>query len=100
MDAHTILLMYTCGAAGLAVWLVARFPAFGPSTIMSASGTLLAALGVTAVVPAFVQFLVGDGNRMGGLVALLCLVLPTLATLFWATVRLLRAVYELFPGLR
>lgn len=100
MAAHTILLLYTLGAAALAVWLVARFPAFGPSSVMSASGVLLAALGITAIVPPVVQMLVGNGNRLGGLIALLGLVLPTLATLFWSTVRLLRVFCGLFPGLR
>ena len=100
MDAHTILLVYSLGAAALAIWLVARFPNFGPSSMMTASGMLLAALAIMAVVPPVVQTLIGEGNRSGGLVALIGLVLPTLATLFWSTVRLLRVLIGLFPGLR
>jgi hypothetical protein len=100
MDLHSLLLVYSCGAAGLAIWLVARFPTFGPNTIMGSTGMLLAAFGVAAVVPPVVQALVGDGNRLGGFVALVGLVLPTLALLFWSAVRLFRACCGLFPGLR
>lgn len=101
MNVHSILLVYTCGAAVLAIWLVARFPRFGPSTILGATGMLLAAFAVAAIVPAVVQTLVGDdGNRMGGFVALVGLVLPTLAAMFWSAARLLRAFCGLFPGMR
>jgi hypothetical protein len=100
MDVHSILLAYACGAALLAVWLVVRFPDFGPSTVMTSTGTLLAAFVVAAVVPPVVQALVGDGNRLGGFVSLVGLVLPTLALVFWASLRLFRACAGLLPGMR
>jgi hypothetical protein len=100
MNVHSILLVYTCGAAALAIWLVARFPRFGPSTILGATGMLLAAFAVATVVPTVVQTLVGDGSRIGGFVGLVGLVLPTLAVMFWSAARLLRAFCGLFPGMR
>jgi hypothetical protein len=100
MHAHTILLIYSCGAAALAIWLVARFPTFGPETISGSTGALLAAFCLAAVVPTGVHLLIGGGNRIGGVVALVGLVLPTLAGIFWAAVRLFRALFSLFPGLR
>jgi hypothetical protein len=67
---------------------------------MGSTGLLLAAFIVASVVPLLVQLLVGGGNLVGGFVALIGLVLPTLALLFWAAVLLFRACLGLFPGLR
>jgi hypothetical protein len=100
VDVHSILLAYSCGAAVLAVWLAVRFPTFGPSSVMGSTGLLLAAFVVASVVPLLVQLLVGGGNLVGGFVALIGLVLPTLALMFWAAVLLFRACLGLFPGLR
>lgn len=100
MDVHSILLAYACGAALLAVWLVVRFPGFGPTSVTGSTGLLLAAFVVASVVPVLVQWLVGGGSLVGGFVALIGLVLPTLALMFWAAVLLFRACAGLFPGLR
>jgi hypothetical protein len=100
VDVHSILFIYACGAALLAVWLVVRFPTFGPSSIMGSTGLLIAAFGVASVVPAFVQWLVAGGSLIGGFFALVGLVLPTLALMFWAAVLVFRACVGLFPGLR
>jgi hypothetical protein len=100
MGVQAILLVYSCGAVVLAIWLVARFPTFGPDTIMGSTAMLLGALVVAALVPAFVQVLVGDGSRLGGLVGLVGLVLPTLAAIFWSAARLMRAMCNLLPGAR
>src|SRR5919201_3150693 len=100
VDVHSILLVYACGAAVLAVWLVVRYPKFGPNTVMGSTGLLVAAFAVAAVVPRFVQALVGDGNTIGGFFSLVGLVLPTPALMFWAAVRLFRACAGMFPGMR
>jgi hypothetical protein len=100
VDMHSILLAYACGAALLAVWLVVRFPSFGPSSVMGSTGLLLAAFGVAAAVPVLVQALVAGGSLAIGFLALVGLVLPTLALMFWAALLLFRAFVGLFPGLR
>ena len=100
MDVHSILLAYACGAALLAVWLVVRFPSFGPSSVMGSTGLLVAAFCVASVVPILLQALVAGGSLVAGFFALVGLVLPTLALIFWAAVLLLRACVGLFPGLR
>jgi hypothetical protein len=100
VDVHSILFAYTCGAALLAVWLVIRFPTFGPDSVMGSVGMLFAAFVVASVVPALVQWLGSSGSVAAGFVALVGLVLPTLALMFWAAVRLCRAFARLLPGLR
>jgi hypothetical protein len=61
---------------------------------------LLAAFGVAAAVPVLVQALVAGGSLAIGFLALVGLVLPTLALMFWAALLLFRAFVGLFPGLR
>jgi hypothetical protein len=100
VDVHSILLVYACGAALLAVWLVVRFPTFGPSSVIGSTGLLLAAFGVASIVPIFVEWLIAEGSVLGGFFALVGLVLPTLALMFWSAVLLFRACAGLFPGLR
>ena len=100
VDVHSILFAYACGAALLAVWLVIRFPKFGPSSVIGSTGLLVAAFAVASVVPILVQLLVGGGSLVAGFFALVGLVLPTLALMFWAAVLLFRAFAGLFPGVR
>ena len=97
---HSILFVYACGAALLAVWLVIRFPAFGPNSVMGSTGLLLAAFGVASIVPSVVQWLVDGGSVITSFFALLGLVLPTLALMFWAFVLLFRAFARMMPGVR
>ena len=100
MDVHSILFVYACGAAVLAVWLVVRFPKFGPRSVIGSTGLLIGAFAVAAVVPGVIQWLVAGGSAVAGFFALVGLVLPTLALMFWAAVLLFRACADLFPGLR
>jgi len=100
MDVHSILLAYACGAALLAVWLVVRCPSLGPSSVTGSTGLLVGAFALAAVVPALVQALVAGGSLVAGFIALVGLVLPTLALMFWAALLLFRACMGLFPGLR
>jgi len=100
VDVNSILFVYACGAALLAVWLVVRFPTFGPSSVKGSTGMLLAAFVVASVVPILIQPLVAGGSLVAGFFVLVGLVLPTLALMFWAAVLLFRAFAGLFPGLR
>jgi len=100
VDVHSILFAYACGAALLAVWLVVRFPTFGPSSVIGSIGMLFAACVVASVVPPAVQWLADGDGVVGGFFALVGLVLPTLALMFWSFVRLFRAFARLLPGLR
>jgi hypothetical protein len=100
VDVHSVLFAYACGAALLAVWLVVRFPAFGPNSIVGSIALLFGACVVASVVPAPVQWLADSDGVVGGFFALVGLVLPTLALMFWSFVRLFRAFTRLLPGLR
>jgi hypothetical protein len=89
MDA--LVSSYCIGGASLAFWVLVRFPRFGPRTIMGATAAVIAAFTIAAVVPSLLQASIAAGSRTGGLAALVGLVLPTLAAIFWSFACLLRA---------
>ncbi|MDX6399923.1 MAG: hypothetical protein QOF27_529 [Gaiellaceae bacterium] len=100
MGASMLLEAYCIGGAGLAFWVLVRFPEFGPRSLLGATGALMVAFAVAAVVPALLSGLVGDSDRTGGLIGLLGLVLPVLAAIFWSAGCLLRAFCGLLGGMR
>jgi hypothetical protein len=100
MDASKLIVGYCIGGAGLAFWVLLRYPRFGPKTIGGATAAVIAAFVVAAVVPSLLQASIGDGSRTGAFLALVGLVLPTLAALFWSAACLLRAFCGLLSGLR
>ena len=100
MNAPQLMCSYCVGGAGLAFWVFMRFPRFGPRTIMGATGALIAAFMVAGVVPSLLQAIVAAGSRAGAVVALIGLVLPTLAAFFWSAACLLRAFTGLLSGSR
>jgi hypothetical protein len=44
MSQHTFLLVMTCGAAVLALWIIARFAGFGPRSFRGALAHVVAAM--------------------------------------------------------
>jgi hypothetical protein len=84
--------LFGLGAALLAFWAVARFPAIGPQTVKSA-------LIVTVVVFVFQTPALGLVNPVvddyGVPAALLAVVLPSLTVLFWACGCLVRSLVML-----
>lgn len=99
MDSSKLIAAYCLGGAGLAFWVLLRFPRFGPRTILGAAAAVIAAFAVAAVVPSLLQASIAGGSRAGGILALLGLVLPTLAAMFWSAGCLLRAFCGLLSGL-
>jgi hypothetical protein len=100
MDATKLIAAYCLGGAGLAFWVLLRFPRFGPKSILGAAAAVIAAFVVAAVVPSLLQAAVADGSRTGGFLALVGLVLPTLAAIWWSAACLLRAFCGLLSGMR
>ena len=99
MDGSKLIAAYCVGGAGLAFWVLLRFPRFGPKTIVGAAVAVIGVFAVAAVVPSVLQSAVADGSRTGGFVALLGLVLPTLAAMWWSAACLLRAFCGLLSGM-
>lgn len=100
MTATKLISLYCLGGAGLAFWLLIRFPGFGPKSILRAAVAVLAAFIVAAFVPLLLEASIAAGELTGGLVALFGLVLPTLTAIFWSAACLLRAFCGLLTGMR
>ena len=97
MSSASVVSLYGVGAALLAFWLVARYPARGPQSLQSA---------VLVVVAVFVlqspfMLLVGPVENAGGPpAALLAVILPSLVTLFWSAACLVRNLATLMGSYR
>ena len=100
MAVSKLILAYCAGGAGLAFWVLIRFPRLGPKSIRGSTAAVIAAFAVAAIVPSLLSAAIGAGDRAGAFVALLGLVLPTLAGIFWSAACLLRAFCGLLSGLR
>lgn len=100
MAVSKLIFAYCAGGAGLAFWVLIRFPRLGPKSIPGATGAVIGAFAVAAVVPSLLQASIGAGNRAGAFLGLVGLVLPTLAGIFWSAACLLRAFCNLLSGLR
>jgi hypothetical protein len=80
--------LYAFGAGALALWVVARFPAWGPTSI---TGSLVLVVGAFAVLQ-LTDGATGTVSRAGGpAAALLGVVLPTLTLALWSCARLILA---------
>jgi uncharacterized membrane protein YczE len=80
--------LFLIGTALLGLWVVARFPAFGPRSVT---------VSIVFVIVAFVLLSVTSGTTAtmtrskGPAAALMLVVLPTFTFAFWACARLVRA---------
>src|SRR5947209_4579387 len=86
-----LFIVMPVGGALLALWTIARFPRFGPSTISGAMAHLLLALATGWVTPSLVS---SAASAWGIVPALVGVVLPSLVYVFWAAGCLLRVLQE------
>lgn len=98
MSGNSIIVCYCVGGAGLALWLLARFPSVGPQRPLTVILAVLAVWIGLEVAGVLVGALAQVG-RFGIVLALLAVVLPTLTTAFWVSGCVLRSLAGL-PGLR
>ena len=91
LSVGTVALVYAVGAAHLGLWAVARFPARGPQTIASS---------VVAVALSYLLLLLSGrltgaaADSAGAGVALPCVFLPIMTTVFWSAAHLIRTAAE------
>jgi hypothetical protein len=100
MEQSQLISAFCAGGALLGFWLQVRFPRLGPKTLAGAAVAVVVAFGAASVVLLPVEALVSAWGRTGGLVALVGLVLPALAAIFWSAACLLRAFSRLLTGMR
>jgi hypothetical protein len=81
--------LFATGAALLAFWAVTRFPSFGPQTFRSALVAAAGAFVLQAPLPSIVATVASSD---GAATALVLIVLPSLAILFWTSGCLVRCV--------
>jgi hypothetical protein len=91
VDGDVIVIGFCLGAAVLALWLVVRFPAFGPQRVLTAFAGVLIATGVLPVAAAIFDVIAGTG-RLPAALGLLSIVLPALTFAFWSAACALRAL--------
>ncbi|SRR6266516_3284751 len=97
MDMEATVNLFLVGAAGLGLWLVARFPSFGPRTVSRSFVLVISAFAVMSAT----NGLAGTVARsQGPAAALLLVVLPTLTLAFWATACLVRAFVTMLAPYR
>ena len=86
-----LFIVLPVGGAVLALWTIARFPRFGPTTLAGATAHLLLAVATAWVLPPLVG---SAANAWGILPALVGVVLPSLVYMFWAAGCLIRVLQE------
>jgi hypothetical protein len=88
VSALAIMALFAGGAALLALWLLVRFPSFGPRGLR---GSLIASVICIAVERPLLSLLEVVRNSSGRGIALLFVGLPLLTVLFWSSGCLVRA---------
>lgn len=96
MNVSVILMIYAVGAGALALWLVVRFPSFGPKTVTTALLLGLAALAGMRFAEGMIDP-VAQRGPYGVVAALLLVILPALTAMFWAAAMLLRLLAAMRP---
>jgi hypothetical protein len=97
MGTMAIANLFLVGTALLGLWLVARFPAFGPGSV---TASILVVIGAFAVL-SLTSGATGTMTRsQGPAAALMFVVLPTFTFAFWACGRLVRAFVTLLAPYR
>jgi hypothetical protein len=97
MDMIVTVDLFSVGAAGLALWVVARFPSFGPHGVIR---SMLLVIGAFALM-SMTDGLSGTVARSNGpAAALLLVVLPSLTLVFWACACLVRAFVAILAPFR
>jgi hypothetical protein len=88
----TVALLYAIGGALLALWVIARFPTFGPRTMLGAGVAFGLPLLLEPALPPAVGLAEHAAGHTG---ALLFVVLPFLTFVFWASGRMLYCLVAL-----
>jgi hypothetical protein len=92
MNVMAVANLFLVGAALLGLWVVARFPSFGPRSVT---------VSIVFVIGAFVVLAATSGTTAtisrseGPAAALMVVVLPTFTFAFWTCARLVRAFVTL-----
>ena len=89
MNSTSVVLLFAIGAALLAFWAVARFPAVGPQTFSTALIVTVAVFVLQSPMAGIVG-LVAESEGVAA--ALLFVVLPSLTLLFWTAGCLVRSI--------
>jgi hypothetical protein len=97
MNVTLLVCLYLVGAAALGLWIVARFPSFGPRSV---GGSLLLVLGAFAVLEVTDGVTSSVARVDGPAVAMLVVVLPTLTLALWSCARLVRALVAIVSPFR
>jgi hypothetical protein len=97
MDITATINLFLVGAAGLGLWMVVRFPSFGPRTVAQ---SLLLVIGAFVVMSATDGLTGTVASSDGPAAALLLVVLPTLTLVFWACACLVRAFVTMLSPFR
>jgi hypothetical protein len=98
LSVHSFLWLELVGGAALALWLTARFPRLGPTSLHVAVGFAAAATGAMTAVPYGVKLLTRLPD--GGYVALLGCVLPATVVTFLTAAWVLRVLASNLPNSR
>lgn len=99
MSVNVFLIVFAAGAAGIALWIDARFPALAPASFRSCfihAGVSLV-LG-QLIVPLAIQALAANGSQPVVLVAVLGLGLPALVYCFLAALWVMKLVAAQMRG--
>jgi hypothetical protein len=88
MSALVIVALFAGGAALLALWLLVRFPSFGPRSLRA---SLIASVVCVVIERPLLSVLEFVRNSSGRGIALLLVGLPLLTMLFWSSGCLVRA---------
>lgn len=93
MTGRLLVEIYAAGGAVIGLWALVRFPRLAPSTMKGAMVAVSVAFAASCFIPPGVAGLIALGGRIGGVAALLVLVLPALTGMFWSAGCLFRALY-------
>ncbi len=96
MSMPIVMSIYALGAAGLALWLVVRFPSLGPRRMTTVLLTAVAALVGMQAAEAMIDPVAARGPH-GVVLALMLVILPALTCMFWAAAMMLRMLAALRP---
>jgi hypothetical protein len=88
VSALTIVALFAGGAAMLALWLLVRFPSFGPRSLRA---SLIISVVCIVIERPLLSLLEAVRNSSGRGIALLFVGLPLLTGLFWSSGCLVRA---------
>jgi hypothetical protein len=91
VDAVVVANAFLIGAAVLGLWLVARYPHFGPQGLRSAALGAAAAYALLRALPELFRAVAALNETWGAALALLLVLLPGLTVTFWLAGCLVRA---------